>query len=55
MTEAMLHLGHHGATKHPALAGGGGLPRAPIKVEAWKRPKVALDTSKGDWCYFLSK
>ena len=54
ISKAVQHQGHHVATKHPAPVGGES-QRASAKVEAWKWPKVSLDTSEGHWHYFLSR
>ena len=51
MAEAVQPLGHHVTAELPAPAGGEGLQRASAKVEAWRRPKVALNTRMGDWHY----
>ena len=51
MAEAVQPLGHHVTAQLPAPAGGEGLQRASAKVEAWRRPKVALNTRMGDWHY----
>ena len=44
MMEAVQHLGHHVAAKHPAPAGGG-VVRKPAKLEAGNWPK---DTELND-------